>query len=260
MLKTRLLAAAVGIPLALAVIWLGGVTLEVFVILLALIAFLEYTNMMRVNRLRMVWPLGLGLLITLLEGFYHGWPVRLVCFGVLLVSAVLSVVQYPRYTLEEIAFSAIGGGYMGFLFGFGLWIGYQPEHFLYYILVLLLTWGNDTGGYVFGRAFGKRKLSPQLSPKKTIAGAIGGMGLATAAVLILNFFLTDGFSWLPLIGLCLLASVAAQVGDLFASLMKRYFGVKDSGRIIPGHGGILDRFDSFMLVLPVVYYFLQFAV
>jgi phosphatidate cytidylyltransferase len=125
-------------------------------------------------------------------------------------------------------------------------------------LPLVLTWGTDIAAYFVGRAFGKRKLIPAVSPGKTVAGAIGGL---VAAVLLA--WAWEAFVLRPVaqLGLRLrdvvlfgvIVSIAAQVGDLAESLLKREAGVKDSSHLIPGHGGVLDRFDSLLFVLPVAY-------
>jgi phosphatidate cytidylyltransferase len=120
-----------------------------------------------------------------------------------------------------------------------------------------MTWASDVGGYLFGKLWGKTKLSPQLSPGKTWEGAIGAVLLTVALAICFNSIVRmENFNFFYTVVFAMLASITAQVGDLLESAIKRYFEVKDSGHIIPGHGGVLDRFDSFMLLLPVVYYFL----
>jgi phosphatidate cytidylyltransferase len=126
------------------------------------------------------------------------------------------------------------------------------------LLPLLLTWASDIGAFFVGRALGKRKLMPSVSPGKTVAGAIGGL-VVTMIVgwLYTRFVLTPAtqlaFVRGGILVFALLVSVAAQSGDLAESLLKREAGVKDSSHLIPGHGGILDRFDSLLFVLPVAY-------
>lgn len=136
----------------------------------------------------------------------------------------------------------------------------QDERFgLYYlIMAFIIAWGSDTGGYFFGRWFGKHKMAPHVSPKKTIEGAIGGVFTTTAASLIIgliaskvtgfdaNYFI---FALMGLIG-----GAFAIIGDLSASVIKRNYDVKDFGHLIPGHGGILDRFDSVMFTAPAFYF------
>jgi phosphatidate cytidylyltransferase len=126
------------------------------------------------------------------------------------------------------------------------------------ILTFLMTWANDTGAYFCGRIFGRRHPWPSLSPGKTWAGAIGGLLVTLVVAEVLGPLILPALnSWL-LAGLAILSAIAAQAGDLIESGFKRQAGVKDSGWLLPGHGGILDRFDSLLLVAPVVYYYLVF--
>ena len=140
---------------------------------------------------------------------------------------------------------------------------------LYVGLIFIAAWGSDTGAYFLGIGFGKRKLAPRLSPKKTLVGAIGG--LVTSAVLcaVYAFILYSLEFWTPanlVLNLLLFAafgiigSALGQAGDLVASAIKRHVGVKDYGRIIPGHGGVLDRFDSILFVAPFALIFFYFVV
>jgi phosphatidate cytidylyltransferase len=115
------------------------------------------------------------------------------------------------------------------------------------ILVLLVVWATDIGGYFAGRAIGGPKLWPRVSPKKTWAGAIGGF--AASLLVAIGFSASDLGKTLPLVILAAMLSVAAQLGDLFESAVKRRFGVKDSGHIIPGHGGVMDRLDGFVAAI-----------
>jgi phosphatidate cytidylyltransferase len=115
------------------------------------------------------------------------------------------------------------------------------------ILVLLVVWATDIGGYFAGRAIGGPKLWPRVSPKKTWAGAIGGF--AASLLIAIGFSASDLGETLPLVILAAMLSVAAQLGDLFESAIKRRFGVKDSGHIIPGHGGVMDRLDGFVAAI-----------
>jgi phosphatidate cytidylyltransferase len=136
------------------------------------------------------------------------------------------------------------------------------------MLPIALTWATDTGAYFFGRTFGKHKLIPSVSPAKTIEGAVGGVVVAVLFAWVYVLFALKPLAQLSMlpVGLtvfAILISVVAQTGDLAESLFKRDAGVKDSSRLLPGHGGILDRFDSLLFVLPVAYvllgYFLKAA-
>ena len=119
-------------------------------------------------------------------------------------------------------------------------------------LVFIVTWANDTSAYFVGRSLGRHKLIPSLSPNKTVEGAVGGL-VASALVASLFTRLVEVSPWpLAALGLCL--GLAAQLGDLWESMLKRYAGVKDSGSFLPGHGGFLDRFDGIFFALPLGYF------
>jgi phosphatidate cytidylyltransferase len=118
---------------------------------------------------------------------------------------------------------------------------------------LLIVWITDSGAYLIGRQMGRHKLAPKISPNKTWEGSIGG----TLAAVVIVVALYTGFGWLDyawylLAGFAIILSIAGQLGDLIESALKRHYGVKDSGTLLPGHGGILDRFDSMLIVLPLM--------
>ena len=136
---------------------------------------------------------------------------------------------------------------------FALRLAALPGAFAIMVLCLLITWGSDIGGYVFGRLWGKHKLTPLLSPNKTWEGALGALLLAAVLAWAWTRLVQLPLTPSQTVLLAIAGSVCAQLGDLFESGMKRFWGAKDSGRIIPGHGGVLDRFDSLLLVVPLVY-------
>lgn len=125
------------------------------------------------------------------------------------------------------------------------------------ILLLLTAWASDTGGYFAGKYLGKRKLYEAVSPKKTWAGSIGGVAAVLAAAAVFKELrMHDAISWLDLVLLCGPGAVLGQMGDLCESMMKRSRGVKDSGAILPGHGGILDRVDAILFIAPYFYVYI----
>ena len=145
---------------------------------------------------------------------------------------------------------------------------YQRHGFLYILLCCVAAWVSDSGAYFAGRAFGKHKMAPQISPHKTIEGAIGGV-LSCCGFFILTCWLYQqyaarflsemlSFSWGTLAVIAVFCSLVSIVGDLMASVIKRQTGIKDFGKIMPGHGGIMDRFDSFLFVAPTIYLILQY--
>jgi len=129
----------------------------------------------------------------------------------------------------------------------------------YVWLVYIIAFGSDTFAYFTGKLFGRTKLYPQVSPNKTIEGAIGGIvGCTIISILYFNYLSINKLIYIIIFSIC--ASVFSIVGDLSASKIKREFGIKDFGNLLPGHGGILDRFDSVLFVAPVVYYFVSYFI
>lgn len=125
------------------------------------------------------------------------------------------------------------------------------------LFVLLVTWLGDTGAYFAGRFFGKHKLYPAVSPKKTWEGALGGLAGSLAAAIAMKLIRLDHLSWVDLILITIPGAALGQMGDLVESLFKRSTGVKDSGAILPGHGGILDRIDAVLFFAPYLWFYLQ---
>ncbi|MCL1873701.1 MAG: phosphatidate cytidylyltransferase [Clostridiales bacterium] len=127
------------------------------------------------------------------------------------------------------------------------------------LLLLIIVWGTDIGAYFIGSAFGKRPLAQNISPNKTLEGSIGGLALALLGTLIYSGFAVDlPWHWWQLLLIALAVSLVGQMGDLLESSLKRWAGVKNSGNILPGHGGILDRFDSMLLAAPLLYLVFHF--
>ena len=126
------------------------------------------------------------------------------------------------------------------------------------LAIFIFIWVNDTGAYLVGSRWGKRRLAPNISPKKSVEGSIGGLLLVLLSAVILRLLLFPELSWLRILLVATVVAVFGTIGDLFESSLKRQAGVKDSGKLIPGHGGILDRIDSLLLAVPAVYLLLAF--
>lgn len=188
--------------------------------------------------------------------------VYLIALVVVLLLAMLK--GYAYTTFEDVAVSVFAGALVPF--GFSVFIRlrdmFQIEQFGIYLIFygLICALATDSGAQLAGMAFGKHKMSPNISPKKTVEGAIGGLifSLILNAVAIILYnrladFKMDEFAVTVLLAACLPVSFLGMLGDLSASVLKRNFGVKDFGKIFPGHGGVMDRFDSSMFTLPVTY-------
>ncbi len=126
------------------------------------------------------------------------------------------------------------------------------------LAIFIFIWVNDTGAYLVGSRWGKRRLAPNISPKKSVEGSIGGLLLVLLSAVVLRLLLFPELSWLSILLIAAVVAIFGIIGDLFESSLKRQAGVKDSGKLIPGHGGILDRIDSLLLAVPAVYLLLAF--
>jgi phosphatidate cytidylyltransferase len=255
-LGRRVATAAVGAPLLLAVVWLGQWPLWVLTWLLALVGSAEFSALLRYRELDLpVWAIG-----TLTTGFLAGvvfhWPMWPLVVGLFFLAAMFGLggTDNQRGFLTGVS-ALFGALYLGGLFGFLVVLRQQANGIAATFFVLLVVWATDAGAYFAGRAWGRRALLPRVSPGKTWEGSLAGLvcGVGIGALL----FAADGHlaSSGALAGG--VVSVAGQIGDLVESNFKRFVGAKDSGTVLPGHGGVLDRFDSALFALPAAYYLLK---
>ncbi|QGP93230.1 Cytidylyltransferase family protein [Neomoorella glycerini] len=259
MLGTRILVALVGIPLLLGAAYLGGWWFLLLVILLALTGLVEFYHLAARLKLKPLVPAGItGGLMFILLAYLHKGMVAWLGAGLTVGMLLLFLALFPRLAAADVAITLLGSWYVGGLLAYLPLLRLLPGGSGALILTFILTWANDTGAYFCGRIFGRRHPWPNLSPGKTWAGAIGGLLLTVVAAKALGPLLLPALNSRLLVGLAVLTAIAAQAGDLIESGFKRQAGVKDSGWLLPGHGGILDRFDSLLLVAPVVYYYLAF--
>ncbi len=149
--------------------------------------------------------------------------------------------------------------YIGYTLGHFLWLRNQNDGALLVLFVLLVTWAGDTAAYYVGKTWGARPLAPRLSPNKTIEGFLGGLLVAPLIAWIGHIWFLPGIRPIDCLILGLLFTGLGLLGDLSESALKRYAGIKDSGSLIPGHGGMLDRIDSLLLNAPVFYYYMAFV-
>lgn len=269
MLRYRLLSAVVGVPLLLVLTWLGGLWFTGFVVLLALVGFQEYYAALRHRGVEVVREVGFPAVVAVIAGTYFlaGEELLLFLQGVLVVTVIASLAFHIFVTVEgsklaSAAATVMGVVYVGFLFSFLVLVREMPGvgaptvlpfGLRLFVVVLFATWGADTGAYAVGKALGKRKLCPQVSPGKTVEGAFGGFLFATLASSWLGWW--AGFLPEHALALGVLAATLGLLGDLSNSVIKRDVGIKDFGTLIPGHGGVLDRFDSLLINMPAAYFF-----
>ena len=180
----------------------------------------------------------------------------------LMILMTIYVVTFPKYGTEQITVAFFGIFYVGIMFSYLYQVREMPDGKYLVWLILLSSWGCDTFAYCAGKLFGKHKMAPVLSPKKSVEGAVGGVvGAAALGAIYATIFSSNiTMSINPVAGFAIICAVGAlisMVGDLAASAIKRNHDIKDYGKLIPGHGGIMDRFDSVIYVAPVIWILLQ---
>ncbi len=185
-----------------------------------------------------------------------------VLIAFLIVQMAVYVFAYPRYRTEQVTAAFFGLVYVGVMLSCIYELRTMPEGVFLVWLIFLASWGCDTCAYCVGMLIGKHKMSPKLSPKKSVEGAVGGVvGAALLGAIYgaaVSGHLQSGSKCVPVFALiCAAGGLISMVGDLAASAIKRNHGIKDYGTLIPGHGGILDRFDSVIFIAPVIYYLAQ---
>ena len=255
MLLHRVLSALVLIPLVAVLAYLGGYWWLATVGLVGALASGELFRLLRQGGYRP--HLGIGILWTLALIACGFWPQTLlpgiVLGSGLILTLILALFQADGQPAMDWAWTAAGAVYIGGLLAPFVALRMRPDGLRWIALALLLTWLTDTGAYFVGLSFGRHKLAPRLSPKKTWEGAIGGWIIGVIGGTALGMGIV-GLPLLPALLLAALLCFLAPLGDLAESMIKRQVGVKDSSRLIPGHGGVLDRLDSLLFIVPVTYY------
>lgn len=255
----RWLTSLVVLPILLYVL-LKGSSLS-FMVLLAVVSAAAHWEFLAICGLGRTYPeklLGLILGLLLVLSFSTARPYAPAFFLVLGMLGyffyyLLYYEQFPQL-LPELALCCLGLFYVPFLLGHFFWLWHLPQGRYWLVWFLAVIFAGDTGAYYSGRWFGVTKLYPQVSPGKTVAGAVGGLAASLAAGLGLGAFLNLHISLLGLIGLTFLIAGLGQCGDLFESMLKRRAQVKDASGLLPGHGGFLDRLDSLTFPGAVLFY------
>lgn len=256
-LKQRVITAVVALIIFIPIVFLGGTLIEIAALALAVVAMSEVLIM---KRILLVTPEAIiSILGTLFlvapKSWMHDLPSQINTPFVSLIFAIALMVRVVfsknRFNFDDAGVLTLTMLYIGF--GFNMFVQARTVGLGMLMYLLLTVWSTDSGAYLVGRKIGKTKLAPQISPNKTWEGSIGGTIVAVIVGIIFSVTGLIHYGILAIILMTLFLSIAGQLGDLVESSLKRYYGVKDSGRILPGHGGILDRFDSLLLVLPMAY-------
>ncbi|MED1488077.1 phosphatidate cytidylyltransferase [Bacillus smithii] len=253
---TGVIAAAIFLPIVL----YGGWPFLILTYLMASVGLYEALKMKKIRLLSLESVIPFIMLWLLLipnryENLIEKWgyhKLELLLFLVL-IYLMYTVVTKNRFTFDDAAFAVLSALYVGF--GFYYLIETRNAGVAYVFLALFIIWATDIGAYLIGRSFGKKKLWPEISPKKTVEGFFGGILSACVVAFVFAFSIHLEVPLAKLLIAALVMAVFGQIGDLVESALKRHYNIKDSGNILPGHGGILDRCDSWLFVLPLIHIF-----
>ena len=260
-LELRLASAAVAIPIIVILIWAGARWYTGVVAALLAAATLEF-QVARGSRITLLAVIAAALSAGLAVAAHARgeWLIWLVT-GAALLPLLWAIAVYPIDDAVWEWMWAVGAIlYLGWLGCHLVLLRDVGDGRDWVFLAVFSTFATDTGAYFVGREIGSRQLAPAISPGKTVEGAIGGMVCGIAAVLLFNYLLGLRAEAGLIIPLAILLPFAAQLGDLVESKLKRSMRVKDASRLIPGHGGLMDRFDSVLLAIVVVYYYLKWVI
>ena len=257
MLGARIATAAIALPCVFFLTVYAPVSLFCAGILLMTAAGLyEYFRLIDLQ-CSLSWPFGLswGVLVALAvvtSNDYLVLPLFVAGFVATFIATLRDGI--PHRSIRTVSLFSLGVVYVGLLLPFLVLIRLGEDGSNWVLFVLLIAMLGDTGGYVVGRTLGRRKLLPSISPGKTVEGAVGRLLGSLGAWWIAGHWLLPSHTAPQLLVLAMVGGVLAQLGDLCESALKRACGVKDSGRLFPGHGGVLDRIDSLLFLAPFIYY------
>lgn len=256
MFKTRLLSGIVLVAVALLTIISGGYVLFFTLLGISLIGMQELYKAMKVrtdqfNALEIVGYLGAVIYYVLMAADFEKYGMMGVIIAFMIFMFVY-VFNYPRFHAEQVMPAFFGVVYVAVMLSFIYLTRNLPDGKFLVWLIFLCSWGCDTCAYCVGMLIGKHKMAPVLSPKKSVEGGIGGV--AGAALLGVIYAAATGGPMAEYALICAVGALISMVGDLAASAIKRNQGIKDYGKLIPGHGGILDRFDSVIFTAPAIYF------
>lgn len=261
-MKTRIISGAVLFGILISTLLVGSYYLFFFCLIASLIGMFELFKVFNLQKKPLAiisYISAIAIYITVINGITIKYEL-LILITTLIVMLAFFVFQYPKIETNELFVSYFAYFYVAIMLSFVLRIRMLPHGNILVWLIFIGSWLNDTAAYFTGYFFGKYKMAPVLSPKKTIEGAIGGIAISTLVGFIYGLIaaktgiLLKGNIVLTFTIAGLFGSICGIIGDLAASAIKRKNDVKDYGKLIPGHGGILDRFDSVILVAPVVYF------
>jgi phosphatidate cytidylyltransferase len=263
-MRKRIISAAAGLLLFMVVMIFKDILLDKVIFIIALIGINEFYDALIKAGYRPFKVIGyLSCLPILFVTHITGIYIALLCFAVLVILMAMVVFEGRKYKVKDAALTVFGILYVAFLFSFVVLTQKLENGNVYIWLVFAGAWITDTFAFFTGKAFGKRKILPEISPKKTVAGFIGGFAGCIFTFTIAGVVIHNYINLIPVFHYTIMGTICgflSQMGDWAASAIKRYADIKDYSSIMPGHGGVLDRFDSVLFTAPVIYFYISLVV
>ncbi len=267
----RILASVIFLPCLFIITRRGGFYYVMLIDIMILVGLWEFYRMMEAKGLRPYKVIGilsgiaLSWYIYFHQGIYANFFLSIVFIGIMSLELVR---RERRFATYHISVTIFGVFYVAWLGGHLILLRELPHlkgldyqlGFSYVMIVFIMTWSYDTGAYTVGKLIGRRKIFPSISPGKTLEGLLGGLVFSVAGILVARFLIAGYLSIFQAVVLAVISSLVGQVGDLVESMIKRDARIKDSSATIPGHGGVLDRFDSMLFTSPLIYYILRYFI
>lgn len=251
-LSKRTFSGLIGLILLVYIVLNGGYLLYFSIYILSLVGLREFYKAIENIEIKPVYTIGYATSTALFINFIMQNRYFGIIITLLILSLLILIVINKNVSVQDISMTILGIFYIPFLLFHIIYL----ENTKYIWLVFIIAFGTDTFAYIAGNLFGKNKLCPNVSPKKTIEGSIGGILGSTILLIIYSIYFDLNPMW-KMIVLSIICSITSQLGDLVGSKIKRISGIKDYGYIMPGHGGVLDRFDSIIFTAPVIYYYIS---
>ncbi len=267
----RIIASIVFIPCLIIISRRGGFYYLLLIDIMILVGLWEFYKMMEAKGLQpykaigIISGLALSWYVFFQQGIYANFFLSIIFIGVMVLELARREKGLAVYHISVTIFGVLYIAWLGshlillrelpHLKGLDYSVGFSIV-----IVAFVLTWCYDTGAYTVGKIFGRHRIFPSISPGKTVEGIIGGVVFSIMGIIVTNMLLDTYLSSFQAVGLALVASVVGQLGDLVESMIKRDVKIKDSSDTIPGHGGVLDRFDSLLFSSPLIYYFYKYFI
>jgi len=267
--STRIIVSLIAIPLIIAACFYGGIPFLIFTLFIGLVAFWEFSKLVQNKNVNVNNILGhLSVAVIILNSYFRFAEINIILIASAVIIFLMELFRNKNSAIINVGTTLFGTIYFGVLASTILLIRevFSGNNLLYaeggYLIISILVsiWVCDSAAFFLGSAFGKHKLFPRVSPNKSWEGAIAGFVFSIISMLAAKFYFVDFLSLQDAIVIGVIVGTVGQMGDLVESLIKRDAGVKDSSALIPGHGGIFDRFDSLLLTAPVVYLYLYLFV